>query len=444
MSFVGIDPSDIRLYTDTSGTLHIESISDPSNTIAVYAGTTGVGSYESTIGSYVQQITFDDEAHTTWDLTGGLTLTGADGGNDGLYGTAYDDTISGMGGNDTLYGNGGDDTLIGGAGDDYLYGGTGSDTYVFASGWGSDTISEASNSDTNTVSFVGIDPSDIRLYTDTGGSLHIESISDPSNTIAVYAGTTGTGSYESTIGSYVQQITFDDEAHTTWDLTGGLNLTGSDTGGSLFGTAYNDTITAGSGASYSYLYGNGGDDTLISSAGNDTMDGGTGNDTASYANAASAVTVNLSTGTATGDGSDTLSNIENVIGSANGDTITGDSNDNILAGGDGLDTLTGGAGADTFMFDATAFNNIDVITDFSTGDGDKIDIKALIPTFDPMTSTLSQFVYAMNDGSGNSLLEVDRDGPGTTYGFQTVAQINGVTGLNAATLVTNGNLIVHA
>ena len=191
MSFVGIDPSDIRLYTDTSGTLHIESISDPSNTIAVYAGITGVGSYESTIGSYVQQITFDDDAHTTWDLTGGLTLTGADDANDGLYGTAYDDTISGMGGNDTLYGNGGDDTLIGGAGDDYLYGGTGSDTYVFASGWGSDTISEASNSDTNTVSFVGIDPSDIRLYTDTSGTLHIESISDPSNTIAVYAGTTG-------------------------------------------------------------------------------------------------------------------------------------------------------------------------------------------------------------------------------------------------------------
>ena len=78
MSFVGIDPSDIRLYTDTSGTLHIESISDPSNTIAVYAGTTGTGTYESTIGSYVQQITFDDEAHTTWDLTGGLTLTGSD------------------------------------------------------------------------------------------------------------------------------------------------------------------------------------------------------------------------------------------------------------------------------------------------------------------------------------------------------------------------------
>ena len=139
-------------------------------------------------------------------------------------------------------------------------GGTGSDTYVFASGWGSDTISEASNSDTNTVSFVGIDPSDIRLYTDTSGTLHIESISDPSNTIAVYAGTTGTGTYESTIGSYVQQITFDDDAHTTWDLTGGSDPDGlrqlrlpSPLGG-------NDT-----------LYGNGGDDTLIGGAGNDYL-----------------------------------------------------------------------------------------------------------------------------------------------------------------------------
>jgi len=68
---------------------------------------------------------------------------------------------------------------------------------------------------------------------------------------------------------------------------------------------------------------------------------------------------------------------------------------------------------------------------------------ALIPTYDPGSSTLSQFVYAMNDGSGNDLLKVDRDGPGSTYSFQTVAQLTDVTGLDAATLVAKGNLIVQ-
>jgi len=141
-----------------------------------------------------------------------------------------------------------------------------------------------------------------------------------------------------------------------------------------------------------------------------------------------------------------------VTGSAYGDTITGSSGANVLfggagddtlAGGNGLDTLTGGTGADTFLFDMTAFNNIDVITDFSTGDNDVINIASLIPTYDPMTSVLSQFVQFMNDGSGNDLLQVDQDGPGGTYSFQTVAKLNGVTGLDAATLVSNGNLIVH-
>jgi len=68
---------------------------------------------------------------------------------------------------------------------------------------------------------------------------------------------------------------------------------------------------------------------------------------------------------------------------------------------------------------------------------------ALIPTYDPGSSTLSQFVYAINDGSGNDSLKVDRDGPGSTYSFQTVAQVTGVTGLDAATLVAKGNLIVQ-
>jgi len=73
--------------------------------------------------------------------------------------------------------------------------------------------------------------------------------------------------------------------------------------------------------------------------------GGSVNDTADYLNTAGGVTVDLSTGTATGAaGNDTLSGIENVRGSAFGDTLAGDAGANLFWGGAGNDQLAGGAG----------------------------------------------------------------------------------------------------
>ncbi len=91
-------------------------------------------------------------------------------------------------------------------------------------------------------------------------------------------------------------------------------------------------------------------ETLTARAGGDTLIGGGGADTASYADAGSAVGVDLNdqgvsqnTG---GAGSDTLVSIENLTGSAFNDSLTGDGNDNVIHGGDGGDTLRGGAGSD--------------------------------------------------------------------------------------------------
>ena len=76
------------------------------------------------------------------------TLNGA-GGSDLLLGFDGADTLNGSGGNDVLDGgaaadrlNGGDgaDRLIGGAGNDIMNGNSGNDTFVFAAGFGSDTI----------------------------------------------------------------------------------------------------------------------------------------------------------------------------------------------------------------------------------------------------------------------------------------------------------------
>ena len=441
--FSGIDPSDIRMFTDAYGNLHLQDTSDPSHNITVDAGTTGSGNGETNVGQYLSQVTFDDVGHTVWSLTGGLTLTG-DNSGDALYGSAYGDTITGGSGNDYIYANGGNDTLIGGSGSDNLYGGTGNDTYVFTSGFGNSIVSESLGQGSDTIHFSGIDPSDIRMWTDSSGNLHLQDTSDPSHNITVDGGTTGSGSAETAIGLYVEQITFDDPAHTVWDLTQGLTLTADNAGDGIYGTAYADTIIGGSGSDY--LYGNGGDDTLIGGGGYNYLDGGTGTNTVDYSHAPAAVTVDLSSGSTSNNGAgsyDTLANIQNVTGSGYNDTITGDSHDNVLYGAGGNDVLTGGLGADTFLFKAaTAFTGSATITDFSTSQNDKIDISDVLHGhYDPLTNAISDFVQLTTSGS-NTILKVDIDGTGTGHTPTAIATIQGVTGLDLATLISDHHLIV--
>lgn len=64
---------------------------------------------------------------------------------------------------------------------------------------------------------------------------------------------------------------------------------------------------------------------------------------------------------------DTLSNIENIVGTDFNDTLIGNAGANIIEGGAGKDTLTGGAGVDTFVYKAPTQGG-DKITDFSSND----------------------------------------------------------------------------
>jgi Ca2+-binding RTX toxin-like protein len=88
-------------------------------------------------------------------------------GDDVFFGELGNDRLEGDSGNDRLNGQDGDDTLIGGAGSDSLDGGRGSDTYVFARGFGQDTIAHylADNPENrDVVQFAeGIAPSDVRI-----------------------------------------------------------------------------------------------------------------------------------------------------------------------------------------------------------------------------------------------------------------------------------------
>ena len=129
-----------------------------------------------------------------------------------------------------------------------------------------------------------------------------------------------------------------------------VDRAGTDASQTLAGGDFNDTLSGLGGDDV--LHGNGGDDTLDGGAGSDTLIGGLGSDTASYASSGAGVTVNLGAGTAAGGDAagDTLSGIENLIGSAQADTLTGDSGDNVLEGGAGGDALTGGLGNDTASY----------------------------------------------------------------------------------------------
>jgi len=104
-------------------------------------------------------------ANTSYTLTGGtITVNGtaftnliAGGqGADTISGTANADwingddgadSISGLGGNDFILGGAGNDTLIGGLGADTLTGGSGNDQFQWATGDGTDTITDFSTTD---------------------------------------------------------------------------------------------------------------------------------------------------------------------------------------------------------------------------------------------------------------------------------------------------------
>jgi Ca2+-binding RTX toxin-like protein len=139
---------------------------------------------------------------------------------------------------------------------------------------------------------------------------------------------------------------------------GALTLTGFAADETITGAIRNDTLSGGDGndvliglAGNDVLDGGNGNDTLLGGTGDDTLTGGDGVDTASYSDATAGVTVNLGlTGAqVTGAGSDTLSGIENLTGSAFNDVLTGDSGANLIGGGAGNDLLDGGTGADALV-----------------------------------------------------------------------------------------------
>ena len=155
-------------------------------------------------------------------------LSGTDAANV-LRGGAGDDILHGQDGNDTLYGDAGNDQLFGDAGADTMYGGAGDDTY----------------------------------QVENAGDVVVETAGEGTDEVDVLLGSAYT------VGDNIEII--------KGFATGGVILTGGNTGASLYGTDAADTLTGGAGNDK--LYGGMGNDTLYGGAGNDEFYGGAGNDT---------------------------------------------------------------------------------------------------------------------------------------------------------------------
>jgi Ca2+-binding RTX toxin-like protein len=97
------------------------------------------------------------------------------------------------------------------------------------------------------------------------------------------------------------------------------------------------------------IQGFGGADALEGGLGDDTLDGGDGEDKVKYFYATGGVAVSLAVAgpqDTHGAGVDTLINIEDVIGSSQGDTLSGDDHGNLIDGRGGPDIIEGGLGGD--------------------------------------------------------------------------------------------------
>lgn len=411
----------------------IESITDGTNTItfasttiATY-GTTGNDTiYGITAGASTSDVIYsyagadyvyagagNDTVYTDTGADyisgeGGNDLIYAGSDNDTIYGGDNDDTVYGEGGTDTLYGDGNADMLYGGDGNDTLWGGSGDDT--LSGGAGDDTLrGEAGN---NTYLYEsGLDLV-VKGYAGTG----LLKLSGATTVNDISFSNSGSWDTKIIINSGTDEITMQDlrYAYAPYQVdfiafADGFKTSLPDYASWTTGTSGADSLT-----------GTSGDNTIIGKDGADTIDGAGGADDIHG-----------------GAGNDSLT------GGAGTDLLHGGVGDDTLYGGDGLDTLFGGEGADVFMFEsASAYNNVDVVRDFATGDADVLDLSDLLGGYNPLSDAITDFVSITTSGSNSSLF-VDRDGLASTYGFAQIATISGVTGLSdEAALVTNGNLVV--
>ncbi len=215
------------------------------------------------------------------------------GSVDVLKGTNKRDVLCAKGGADVLIGKGGNDVLKGGGGADALIGKAGNDS--LAGGPGDDTLSGGKGDD----KLKGQGGVDVAGFSDSPEPMRIDLAKGKAS---------GNGD----------------------DLLSAIE--------NAIGSPADDELTGDAGVNK--LSGGEGNDLLAGGAGDDRLEGQGGSDSVSYAAAAGPVIADLRAETVTADGTDSVTSIENLTGSAHDDTIGGDDADNVLDGGPGRDLIS--------------------------------------------------------------------------------------------------------
>ncbi len=341
-----------------------------------------------TVGTANDDIIVGSAVADTLNGGAGDDLIYGGSGNDTINGEDGDDVIEGGDGDDIINGGAGDDTIIGGVGNDTMTGGAGADKFVFRS-----LDDMTANTDHVTDFEIGVDTVVLSEIPATSGGLFFIGQNAFTNVagqmrFVVLNGTTeiqidadGDGALddraiidngqfnltETSPGSLVLEAkpimgTAGNDTLSGFnefdDLI--LGLAGADT---LSGGDRNDTLNGGDGGDV--LFGGAGDDVLIGGAnedlmyggmGDDVIDGGSGVDIASYNLVGpgflpEGVVVDLATTgpqvVGGGHGTDTLTGIEFIEGTAFNDSLYGDGGDNRFSGIGGDDYLDGRGGSDT-------------------------------------------------------------------------------------------------
>ena len=124
----GLNLADVSLWLNRK---HLE--------IGVDGGTLTFQDWHAGSNDHLTRVVFDDGSEVGMDVLTSRQRRG-DEGNDTVRGSRVADRLYGLGGDDRILAKAGDDLINGGAGNDTLEGGEGSDTYLFAAGWGHDTV----------------------------------------------------------------------------------------------------------------------------------------------------------------------------------------------------------------------------------------------------------------------------------------------------------------
>ena len=309
-------------------------------------------------------VTIDLAVLTAQSGTGSEGFGDVVAGIEHIFGSAFNDTLSGDGNVNSLLGNNSNDTLAGRGGGDWLDGGAGIDTADYrASAAGvqvilGDGVAE-SGGDAQGDQLTSIEVIQGSSFADTFGSQAGAATFFGNDGNDLLLARLGAERFEGGAGSDAASYV-NSAAAVTVDLTAGTGSGGSAAGDSysgvetLIGSSGNDILRgAGLAGTPDLIVGGSGADLLRFSQGRDSLVGGSGLDTVSYDGQVGGVHVNLATGSQfdiiAGDPDDTLFGIENLVGSSSADTLLGSAVANTLVGGDGDDVLAGRGAGDSLV-----------------------------------------------------------------------------------------------